>query len=317
MTEASEDPAAQDWLSRVGSLRQWSKGGERAPNKPLLLLYALGRLHNDGSSRVVYKSDEARLQQMLEEFGPPRQRSPHRPQFAFSRMPGDGIWKVDTSDGAALRADSRADLRRANAVGRLPSNDEQLLHAHPELLAQTVQRLLQGNWPESLHSEICEFVGLDLKELLEPEAGPASDAAPGSSRQGQKRDPYFRTQVLSAYEYQCAMCGWDARLSHASVGLEAAHIQWRAYDGPDHPKNGISLCVLHHRLFDRGVLGISPDLKVEVSQDFNGRGTSARLVIELANQDIIPPQSPAQRPEGRYINWHQEQVFKSPARLPR
>ena len=306
---------AQDWLSRVGSLKQWSKGGERAPNKPLLLLYALGRLCNDGNSRVVYKSDEPRLKQMLEEFGPPRQRG-HRPEYPFSRMAGDGIWMVDTSDGAAPKADSRTDLLRADATGRLLPDDERLLQAHPELLAQTVQRLLQGNWPESMHSEICECVGLDLKELLAPEARSASDAPSGGNQPGQKRDPYFRTRVLRAYEYQCAMCGWDARLSHASVGLEAAHIQWKAYDGPDPPKNGISLCVLHHRLFDRGVLGISPDLKVEVSQDFNGRGPSARLVIELADQDLIPPQSPDQRPEGRYIHWHREQVFKSPARLP-
>lgn len=31
-----------DWLERTAKLRQWSRGGTRAPHKPLLFLYALG-----------------------------------------------------------------------------------------------------------------------------------------------------------------------------------------------------------------------------------------------------------------------------------
>ncbi len=30
-----------EWLDRVASIRRWSRGGERAPHKPLLLLHAL------------------------------------------------------------------------------------------------------------------------------------------------------------------------------------------------------------------------------------------------------------------------------------
>lgn len=73
----------------------------------------------------------------------------------------------------------------------------------------------------------------------------------------------FRQRVLRAYQVQCAIC----RLRHAEL-LEAAHIL------PDgHPKgepvvpNGLALCKLHHAAFDRHILGIRPDLVVEVRLD--------------------------------------------------
>jgi putative restriction endonuclease len=73
----------------------------------------------------------------------------------------------------------------------------------------------------------------------------------------------FRERVLRAYREQCAIC----RLRHEEL-LEAAHIL------PDgHPKgepivpNGLALCKLHHAAYDRNILGIRPDLIVEIRLD--------------------------------------------------
>jgi putative restriction endonuclease len=73
----------------------------------------------------------------------------------------------------------------------------------------------------------------------------------------------FRERVLRAYQQCCAIC----RLRHDAL-LEAAHIL------PDgHPlgepvvPNGIALCKLHHAAFDSYIIGVSPDLKVEVRLD--------------------------------------------------
>lgn len=72
--------------------------------------------------------------------------------------------------------------------------------------------------------------------------------------------PVFRTMVLRAYDDTCAMC----RLRHAAL-LDAAHIL------PDgHPRgtpvvpNGLALCKIHHAAYDQNILGIRPDLVVEV-----------------------------------------------------
>ncbi|MGH8981489.1 MAG: HNH endonuclease [Acidimicrobiales bacterium] len=70
----------------------------------------------------------------------------------------------------------------------------------------------------------------------------------------------FRQQVMSAYRSACAICS----LRHGSL-LDAAHIL------PDgHPNglpivpNGMSLCKIHHAAFDQTLLGVRPDLVVEV-----------------------------------------------------
>jgi putative restriction endonuclease len=49
-------------------------------------------------------------------------------------------------------------------------------------------------------------------------------------------------------------------------------VRWFNFDGPDDLDNGLALCVLHHKLFDLGVLGLSLNLLVLVS----GMFTAAR-----------------------------------------
>ena len=58
------------------------------------------------------------------------------------------------------------------------------------------------------------------------------------------------------------------------VGLEAAHIRWHQFSGPDINENGLALCSIHHRLFERGALCNTRliHLGSESSQWFRCRG---------------------------------------------
>jgi putative restriction endonuclease len=76
--------------------------------------------------------------------------------------------------------------------------------------------------------------------------------------------------VLRAYEYSCAVWGFDVRLGTMSIALEAAHIKWHQAGGPDEESNGLALRMLHHKLFDRGVFTLSETMKVIVSENANG-----------------------------------------------
>src|SRR5262245_48458834 len=42
------------WLQRVRGIQSWQSGGLRAPHKPQLLLYALGRLQRSGKGAVLF-----------------------------------------------------------------------------------------------------------------------------------------------------------------------------------------------------------------------------------------------------------------------
>ena len=53
--------AAQQVLDRLSALRQHQQDGRRSPHKPLLVLLALGRLTETGSSSLPWSEAEERL----------------------------------------------------------------------------------------------------------------------------------------------------------------------------------------------------------------------------------------------------------------
>lgn len=75
--------------------------------------------------------------------------------------------------------------------------------------------------------------------------------------------PVFRATVLHAYETRCAVCA----LRHPEL-LDAAHIVADSEEGGiASVRNGLALCKMHHTAYDVSVLGIRPDLVVEIRSD--------------------------------------------------
>jgi hypothetical protein len=72
-----------------------------------------------------------------------------------------------------------------------------------------------------------------------------------------RRSSGWPALVLSAWDRQCAFCGYDGQLGNAAVGIEAAHVRWFNFDGPDDLDHGLAPCALDHQLLDRGVLGMT------------------------------------------------------------
>ncbi|MEU4653249.1 phosphorothioated DNA-binding restriction endonuclease [Streptomyces sp. NPDC023723] len=306
-----------DWLERIAALRQWTRNGTRAPHKPLLLLYALGRfqrdveggpggghggVHDGGrddghDGGLRYSVVEGDLQRLLTEYGPPNRTTPAYP---FHHLVSDGVWEVRTDDGTGSPGSGVRELRASGATGRLAPELRAALRSEPPLLGAVARLLLDTHFPPSLHTELCEAVGLDL-EVLEPL--PARPAR-------RQRDPRLRERVLTAYEYRCAFCGYDGRIGAVPVGLEAAHVRWWAFDGPDDVENGLCLCSLHHKLFDKGVLGVGDDHRILVSQRFVGHSPAARThVTALAGRPLIGPQPGARPVAAAHRDWHTRQVF--------
>ncbi|MFE2377329.1 phosphorothioated DNA-binding restriction endonuclease [Streptomyces sp. NPDC059398] len=316
-----------DWLERTAKLRLWTRSGARAPHKPLLFLYALGHFQQDAEGELRYSAVEDDLKGLLTEYGPPTRTSPAYP---FHHLVSDGVWEVRSDRGSGSPGTGVRELRAAGAAGRLAPELRAALRRDPSLLGRMARVLLDLNFPPSLHTELCEAVGLELEPAeigqltpeqpattgLLPEDLPAEDLPAGQPPAGQlpagprQRDRRMRELVLTAYEYQCAFCGYDGRIGTVPVGLEAAHVRWWAFDGPDDVDNGLCLCSLHHKLFDKGVLGIGDDHRILVSQRFVGRSETARHhVIALAGRPLTGPQPGARPVAAAHRSWHTAQVF--------
>ncbi|GAA3908098.1 HNH endonuclease [Streptomyces lacrimifluminis] len=237
------------------------------------------------------------LQRLLTEYGPPNRTTPAYP---FHHLVSDGVWEVRTDRGPGSPGTGLRELREAGAAGRLAPELRSALRHDRQLLTRIARLLLDLHFPPSLHGELCEAVGLELEPTEIEQLSPAR----------RQRDRRMRELVLTAYEYQCAFCGYDGRIGAMPVGLEAAHVRWWAFDGPDDVDNGLCLCSLHHKLLDKGVLGIADDHRVLVSQRFVGTSPAARdQVISLAGRPLIGPQPGTPPIAAAHRTWHTSQVF--------
>jgi putative restriction endonuclease len=292
-----------DWLQRVGQIRPWTRGAERAPHKPLLLLYALGHLQRTGSPEIRFADAVLPLEQLLQEFGPPR--GSYHPEYPFFHLTRDnGLWEVQgvplvNSSGSP----SRQQLIQSKAVGRLNADFAKALLDSPALMVQVVRQLLDSNFPGSLHTDITEQVGLDMSSL---------DLVTAKK---EKRDRAFRQQVLLAYEHRCAVCGYEGRLGGQSVALDAAHVRWWAFAGPDGIANGICLCAIHHKLFDLGVVGISETRNLLISAHFIAHdGASKDMILKYLGAPLGLPQPGFPAVADEHAAWHRREVFRAPHR---
>jgi len=74
------------------------------------------------------------------------------------------------------------------------------------------------------------------------------------------REYDFRDRVLAAYRATCAFCGVQLKL------VDAAHIIPVAADSStDETRNGLALCVLHHRAYDQNLLSFDDTYRIQVS----------------------------------------------------
>ena len=122
--------------------------------------------------------------------------------------------------------------------------------------------------------------------------------------------PVSDQRILKAYEEKCAVCGFDAKLEALSIGLEAAHIKWHTEHGPDVVVNGLALCSLHHKLFDRGAFTLSEERELLVSGKVGRSVGSEEWLMRFHGKQINLPQKEDDYPALEFIDWHFNEVFK-------
>ncbi|MDQ3257808.1 MAG: HNH endonuclease [Acidobacteriota bacterium] len=119
---------------------------------------------------------------------------------------------------------------------------------------------------------------------------------------------FFRNAVLASYEYRCAIC----RLDLLEL-LSASHIiPWKInIERRADPRNGLALCAIHDRAFDRGLLTITEFLTVRSSKRVKTKTPGelhAVALVKIDGQAIMLPKRFHPAPEA--LAYHREHVFK-------
>ena len=284
---------------RFHNLSTWEG---RAPHKPLLVLLALARCSRGEERTIPYGDVDQPLKALLIEFGPAR-KSQHT-EYPFWYLQSDGVWMVENAEAAQARRGKRSqptkrELLRVGAVGGFTPQVHRVLVSDKRFATELAQGLLDGHFPETVHQDILDAVGLDLEDLR--------------SEEKTQRDPRFREQVLLAYGYRCALCGFDLQLGRNVIGIEAAHIKWHMAHGPSTTNNGLALCSLHHKLFDRGVFTLNTERRILVSKHARGGPSTKRWLTKVSGKRLHLPDDPGDQPRDAYVAWHGREVFRKPA----
>jgi putative restriction endonuclease len=118
---------------------------------------------------------------------------------------------------------------------------------------------------------------------------------------------FFRSSVLSAYEYRCCITGLAI-----SKLLVASHIvPWRVDEANRlNPSNGLCLSMLHDKAFDIGIMTILDDMTISVSrkcadnpdQFFNS------AILAYDGKPISLPKKFS--PNTEFLRYHREHVFE-------
>lgn len=284
-------------LEKFNTLRQWGSRGERAPHKPLLVLYAIGKLLRGEDRLISYTHDiEENLKNLLKEFGP--RRNTYYSHFPFWRLQNDGVWEVTDAGKIRQTASGDAyvtDLRDNNVSGGFNETISEQLQNDSGLTVEIIHSLLDAHFPASFHEDILQAVDIQL---------------PLQAFDTKTRSSNFRINILRAYEYKCAVCGFDVKLGDSPVALEASHIKWQKAGGPDEAVNGLALCSLHHKLFDRGAFTLSKQRQILVSDDAHGTKGFQEWLMDFHGQKINFPQRRSYYPDMEFIGWHVREVFK-------
>ena len=301
---------SDDFFERLSRINVWQAGGRRAPHKPLLVLYALGRVEKGKKRLVSYGEVEEYLSSLLRRFGPPAKA--FHPEFPFGRLPNDELWDIPGVE--TVSRTKSGDLHKSSLIqhdirGGLQKADYEMLLGDDRLTQEAANMLLEAHFPQSMHGDIRSAVG--LREFAVMRKAEAVRDAPSRARK-----PAFRHEVLRAYEYRCAVCEYDIRLGDELLGLEAAHVKWHAAGGPDEIQNGLALCGFHHKAFDRGAWGLEaddPGYRILISSEVHGRSDAVRWLRDYRGKGLQIPQRTDWLPSAKFVRWHTKEVFRRPA----
>ena len=118
---------------------------------------------------------------------------------------------------------------------------------------------------------------------------------------------FFRKTVLAAYENRCCVTGIDIETL-----LVASHIKpWADSDNAEklNPQNGLCLNALHDCAFDRGLIAITDDYSIIVSNTITHCTSDAvrKMLLWYKGQKINLPSRFLPRTD--FLAWHRNNVF--------
>jgi len=144
------------------------------------------------------------------------------------------------------------------------------------------------------------------KEIDENIVQPQGPSEKETIRKTRIHQSFFRAAILSSYEETCCVTGLGVREC-----LVASHIvPWsKSEELRTDPRNGLCLSATFDRLFDNGLITITTDLLVVVSERLRNSGEKriTDIICVYHGRPIIRPRRFL--PSHDHLEWHRDNIF--------
>ncbi len=116
----------------------------------------------------------------------------------------------------------------------------------------------------------------------------------------------FRALVTNAYARRCAITG-----ESTLPVLEAAHIKPVSAEGLHNTFNGLLLRSDFHKLFDVGLVTVTPEHRVVVSSRIREQWFNGKAYSRLHGEKLMSlPVATEDHPRADFLRWHNDNIFE-------
>jgi putative restriction endonuclease len=177
-----------------------------------------------------------------------------------------------------------------------------------------VWREFYSNWEQLAFESEKAIIRLGVEDRYEGYANDISAIPDGSKTEAERTtrvrlvQGFFRNATLANYEFECAFCGIDI----PDLLLASHIIPWkddvaRRAD----PRNGICLCALHDKAFDRGLMGLDSEFRILVSPVAKRNPESnihRAAFLEIEGKRMALPKRFL--PDVNAVGFHRSRIFR-------
>lgn len=168
-----------------------------------------------------------------------------------------------------------------------------------------------NNWEELPYESESLLAKFENKAIEDISPIEINDLPEGKTRESivkvRVNQSFFRSSILASYNNTCCITGLNQ-----SELLIAGHIKPWSVDEKNrlNPRNGIAINALHDRAFENGLITITPEYKIQISNVIlKQKRTEAleKYFLQYENKDIILPSRFL--PDIEFLKYHNNYRF--------
>lgn len=311
------------YLKKFKNLRLDRSSGV-APHKPILLISVILSFQNGQiASNKIFISPE--IVALFNTIWSKLVTTNHQCQISlpFYYLKSDGFWKLKpkanfndiNAMGTIMKSFSK--LKAVVDFAELPDDLVELLNNKQsrnilleflldEYFPYTKDRFIIPNKNSLFDSQKMEFLKVDsesykkkMKQLLDE----------NQEEEIYLRGAVFKREIPKIYNYRCCISGMQVTTIQNFSMIDACHIVPFSSSYNDTVTNGIALCPNLHRAFDRGLITINSNYRVEVSDMFSEQGNYS--IKDYKGVKIELPLDQKYWPSLESLSWHKREKYLS------